>query len=547
MKRLILIMTSALLLAALGACSKYDDSALKDRLSGISDRVDSLETQVEAIQSGLDALQAIVDKLDGTVTVDAVDVTEDGCVISFSDGTEVALSNGKDGSNGTPGVDGVTPPSITILEEDGVLYWGYAYSDGTTEFILVDGQKVPTSTSAPQIRINDAGFWEFSNDGGLNWVPTDISAADSGEPYFTSLVEEEDSIVITLAGGAQIVLPKTAELSFAFLGEDGSPITAAYFEYGQSKSVAYSMTEGATLTLNKPDGWRASVDGDNIVITAPAEDNIYAELYGEVSALVTLEDGSNMIASLELYIGAEPAPGGELEPGNYLYADGTWSPALYAGKEVIGVVFWVGDLTAEDAELAADHPECTHGLAVSLNYAGNKLMWSPSEAIYEWADANSDIVNNIENTSNIVSRFEAWGYSNTKVMDAYVAAGNGCSLVTRMNSYREDVPAPDVTSGWFIPSIQEFARLACGPVEDYRQLYGAELIVAEKVNAALAAIDGADEFNFDSDKIWLCQENAANKAHYGYFVDDSGTEYAANSSYAFKNNSDQYLRLVIAF
>ena len=53
--------------------------------------------------------------------------------------------------------------------------------------------------------------------------------------------------------------------------------------------------------------------------------------------------------------------------GDYLYDDGTWSTSRKDGKNIIGVIYWVGDPTVYDTALKTDHPACTHGLAVSLN------------------------------------------------------------------------------------------------------------------------------------------------------------------------------------
>ena len=116
----------------------------------------------EQVQGDIASLQDIISKLDSSVTVNNVVDNGDGSwTINFSDGTSITIRNGQDGE------DGLTPPSITVVEEDGTYYWAYENADGTTDFILDDdGNKIPVSGEAPQVRINpDSGNWEISTDG----------------------------------------------------------------------------------------------------------------------------------------------------------------------------------------------------------------------------------------------------------------------------------------------------------------------------------------------------------------------------------------------
>ena len=53
--------------------------------------------------------------------------------------------------------------------------------------------------------------------------------------------------------------------------------------------------------------------------------------------------------------------------GDFYYSDGTWSTTLDKSKTPIAVVFYAGDPSADDEGLRAEHPECTHGLAIALN------------------------------------------------------------------------------------------------------------------------------------------------------------------------------------
>ena len=58
--------------------------------------------------------------------------------------------------------------------------------------------------------------------------------------------------------------------------------------------------------------------------------------------------------------------------GDWYYSDGTISTELDPSKTVLGIVFWVGDPTADDASLAREHPSCIHGLVMSLDEESSK-------------------------------------------------------------------------------------------------------------------------------------------------------------------------------
>ena len=130
--------------------------------------------------------------------------------INFSDGTSVTIRNGQDGE------DGLTPPSITVVEEDGTYYWAYEDADGNIEFILDgDGNKIPVTGEAPQVQINpETGNWEISTDGGKTWEDTDVKAeGGSGESIFSDVTVKDGYMYLTLSDGTEIRIPLTAELA----------------------------------------------------------------------------------------------------------------------------------------------------------------------------------------------------------------------------------------------------------------------------------------------------------------------------------------------
>ena len=128
-----------------------EDFQVQNSIDDLTSRVEALEDFQEQVQGDIASLQDIISKLNSSVTVNNVVDNGDGSwTINFSDGTSVTIRNGQ---------DGLTPPSITVVEEDGTYYWAYEDEDGNTEFILDgDGNKIPVTGEAPQVRINDDGY-----------------------------------------------------------------------------------------------------------------------------------------------------------------------------------------------------------------------------------------------------------------------------------------------------------------------------------------------------------------------------------------------------
>jgi hypothetical protein len=53
----------------------------------------------------------------------------------------------------------------------------------------------------PQMRINQYGFWEISNDGGNTWTTTAVNANGKDgktDPLILGITEEEEDIIITI-------------------------------------------------------------------------------------------------------------------------------------------------------------------------------------------------------------------------------------------------------------------------------------------------------------------------------------------------------------
>ena len=131
MRRLLTLSAIALAIVA-SSCSKFDDTAIWDKLNEqeqtLNDhekRIVALEELCRQLNTNIDALQTIVEALEKKDYVTNVSpVREDGEIvgytISFANSDTITIYNGKDGVDGK---DGYTPQIGVMKDTDGIYYW----------------------------------------------------------------------------------------------------------------------------------------------------------------------------------------------------------------------------------------------------------------------------------------------------------------------------------------------------------------------------------------------------------------------------------------
>ena len=465
---------SMLMLAFTNSCT-FDDTELQNSIDDLTARIEALENFQEQVQGDIASLQEIIAKLQSSVTVNNVVETENGYTINFSDGTSVTVSNGK---------DGMTPPSITVVEEGGTYYWAYENADGTTEFIRDgDGNKIPVTGEAPQVRINEeTGNWEISTDGGQTWEDTEVKAEGSdGDSFFKNVYSENGILYLVLSDGTTIQVPMTAGLAFDF----GTEEAILYFEAGESKTLDYTMSGQESVTITKPDGWRASIEAEGLVITAPVAENTFAETEGVISVILISANGQSFMAEQKVAVGEEEEvelPDYDPLVGDYYYSDGTWSTELDASKTAIGVVIWTGDPAQDDPILKADHPECTHGLVLSSKeFSGTwqENCGAYGQTIDAWRATNlpeyESLMYWVEYYVTNGPIDKMLGYQHTKAIKAFnedpANSEWPVNIVSGIPAFNKDVPAPKTSSGWFLPSIKQMSCLNSGNLSSINNVF----------------------------------------------------------------------------
>lgn len=320
----------------------------------------------------------------------------------------------------------------------------------------------------------------------LEWISTN-----------QDVVSVADGTIKGVAPGTAIVMAKagdkTGNCTVTVVGTPVESITLDYHEL--------EMEEGGAFTLSAtilPE----DADNKSVLWTSSAPEIVKVNGAGNLTALrpgeatITARAGN---CSDECVVSVTAAP---LAVGDFYYSDGSWSQALDPTRTPIGVVFYVGDITATDPALKADHPYCTHGLVVALDEK-IETGWQPNyqefnDTVGRWVELNTDyetITSGFELSDNLN---RPMGYNNTKAIEAFNLAEENASwkveAVEYVVDYRTKVPAPETSSDWYLGSSKEMSLLVSGPYDqNIWEIRDQGITVENKkqINKKLEQIEGA--------------------------------------------------------
>lgn len=329
---------------------------------------------------------------------------------------------------------------------------------------------------------------EAEGDYKVIWVSSneDVATVDAGT---VTGIASGTAVVMAQAGG------KTGS---CIVNVVGVPVESVELD----EQIIY-MTEGDIRTLratvlpesadNKAVSWSSS--NENIV-TVNGSGTVTAVSPGDA---VIYAKAGNKTAQCEVSVDKRP-----LAFGDYYYADGTWSAQLDEGRTPIGVVFYVGDITATDPALKREHPNCNHGLVVALNEHENGTAWQSNYEAYgaeiglwtnQYAPQYECVTSGYELTDNLNRPI---GYNNTKAMELFNAAEENAEWqiepINFVIEYRSKVPAPEASSDWYLPSAKELSLLMTGEYDeniwDIRDT-GTSVENLKEVNKKIEKVEGA--------------------------------------------------------
>lgn len=203
-------MKKRILFAAFAACllAGCDNDDLEKRVDSLENRLEIVEKTLTEINSGISSLQTIVEALQNGKSVSNVEETATGYVITFSDGSNITLKHGQDGTNG----QNATAPVIGMAEFEGAYYWTVTI-DGKTQFMENNGKKVPVTGNTPKMGVDENGYWTVDTGNGPeqvkdeegNSIPARAGATGS---FISDVVYTDKSIKFIFSDGTTITLPK---------------------------------------------------------------------------------------------------------------------------------------------------------------------------------------------------------------------------------------------------------------------------------------------------------------------------------------------------
>lgn len=334
------------------------------------------------------------------------------------------------------------------------------------------------------------------------------SGVDSGSLVWLSSAPDVASILQD--GTVKGINPGTAEISVN--AGDKQAVCVVEVLPVQVESVALNI-QSVELVCGGAVHLSAKItpvysDYDALTWTSSAEGVVSVSDEGIVNALsVGKAVITAVVSGVEAQCNVTVLDERECKVGDIYYSDGSYSEYPDPNKEAIGVVFWTEDPSVDDPTLRKDHPECVNGLVIGLKEYSNDFQQNFSDyhrTIGEWVVANrpdlmdTRVKQDPENLNNYTNNIIV-GYNNTKAYEAFNAAPENSeyllSFIEDLEAFREEVPAPENTSGWYLPSAKELAILRTANDE-----YNINTILdipdgnnLTFVNSKIMHIDGAPE------------------------------------------------------
>ncbi len=316
MKKFITLLLSAIMLTACG-------DMYRDEIASLQNQIDDIKLDIVNLNNDISAIQAIVTEIKNGGYITSMDpLLEDGNIIGytlqFSDGRSVAIRNGKDGRNGENGADGKdgkdgrdgedgkdgkdgSTPVIGVRQDtDGEWYWtlnGEWLLDANSHKVKATGKDGKTGQDGkdgitPQLRIVN-GYWWVSYDNGVSWNNLNIKAVGEngqngkdgkdGDSFFSSITETDDNVILTLADGTVINIPKASALSIVFDENDLVVIGT-----GITRDIHYTVSS----TLN------------DITVEAVASGDITVDVVPQTgkSGILRIKTGESITSSTKVVV-----------------------------------------------------------------------------------------------------------------------------------------------------------------------------------------------------------------------------------------------------
>ena len=433
---------------------------------------------------------------------------------------------------GTVKTYNVTPstadPTSATLTSTAPHYWTTNHNDITVTawWPYTAGETTPP---AVKVKANQSAQKDFETS---DLIVADGQTVTYGSPTLR-FTHRTARVTIELKPGTGFTSVDGATVSLVSLSADNGNPTAIK-TYNASGNTYEALTAPQTVATGKP-FIRVEL-GSGIFYFRP-QTNVVLEAGNRYKYIVKVNTTGLTLEGCTI---GEWADGGEetvesivfktdlstAKVGDFITTDGkllemTESMTLSeeVKKRIAGVVFWVPEKKdpnrqtqaslQSDEVMAKAHPNCTHGLAVSLKDVSAEMKWQGGqyEAVlnFQRGDAFNPAYDKSlfkpiasNNGSSHPINF-ILGYQNTLILRAYnvycksIGSGNKVVLpVDALAGFETNNPSPSNSTGWFLPSPKELHILCYKDVDNIGRYWEDPSYTDTRdiVNKSLIAADG---------------------------------------------------------
>ncbi len=506
MKRTTIHTSAALaLLLGLAACTQDEAGFLPEgaegtpivfNATGLNPAATAIVGTRAPVDGNWEGVQSVAVLMDGTVK--AYDVT-----LTTAEPTNATLTS--------------TDPHYWTNREDITVTAWWPYTEGET------------TPPAVKVKANQSAQKDFE---GSDLIVADGQTVTYGSPTLR-FTHRTARVTIELKPGTGFTSVAGATVSLVSLSADNGNPTAIK-TYNASGNTYEALTAPQTVAADKP-FIRVEL-GSGIFYFRP-QTNVVLEAGNRYKYIVKVNTTGLTLEGCTI---GEWADGGEetvesivfktdlstAKVGDFITTDGkllemTESMTLSeeVKKRIAGVVFWVPEKKdpnrqtqaslQSDEVMAKAHPNCTHGLAVSLKDVSAEMKWQGGqyEAVlnFQRGDAFNPAYDKSlfkpiasNNGSSHPINF-ILGYQNTLILRAYnvycksIGSGNKVVLpVDALAGFETNNPSPSNSTGWFLPSPKELHILCYKDVDNIGRYWEDPSYTDTRdiVNKSLIAADG---------------------------------------------------------
>ena len=262
-----------LFMPVIGSCTDdYDASAAWKDIDGIYKDLDQLKEKLNSLQLQANALSQI---MKGGAITDVTEAANGGYVISYkgSDNIEHSFTIATTDQM-------VSSPIIGIQEEAGTYYWTTTTKGQTTFLLDANKQKIPVSGSAPQIRVNENGYWVINGQQILDSNQKPIKAEGKTTSLITKVeMNDNGTASITLGNGETLSVSTFTLFNVEFKNTDQPAVSPIIIEEGtKNLTLNYNIIgKKAAQTLmiitRSDDGLEAKLNSNNKTLAVTFADD----------------------------------------------------------------------------------------------------------------------------------------------------------------------------------------------------------------------------------------------------------------------------------